>query len=127
MRLDLIERLESAPEGSREWDARIAWAINWNNVQSVSSLDAEKIIESVKNADCYIDVDSPPSYTVSLDAARGLSNWVLIYASDIGADGLALVRLGNPAVSPSPEVSGIHSSLEIAWCIAGLKAQEAAR
>lgn len=107
--LDLIARLEAAAEGSRELDTSIG-----------RTYDLPPLSREVDGAP-----RSWPHYTTSIDAARSLSNWMLIYASDIGADGLAMVKLGNPSLSsPSLEVYGIHSDLIIAWCIAALKARE---
>ena len=65
-----------------------------------------------------------PSFTSNLNDARSISNWLLVYASDIGADGLALATLADPGYSPPLEATGMHSSLEIALCIAGLKARQ---
>lgn len=100
---DLIAKLEAAPEGSRELDAEIAMALG----------------------EVYSPYDRVRLYTTDLTAARSLSDWMLLYASDIGADGLAVVRLGDPA--SSREVVGIHARLEIAWVIAAIKAIEATR
>ncbi|MDX5370359.1 MAG: hypothetical protein LPL29_13385 [Alphaproteobacteria bacterium] len=69
----------------------------------------------------------PPKFTNNIQLARDLSSWILLQASDIGADGLAVVVLGNPDTSPAGEVRGIHACLEIAWCIASLKAIKADR
>ena len=60
-----------------------------------------------------------PYYTTSFDAARTISNWVLLHLSDIGADGLPYAKLGNPG--ESTEVTGIGATIELALCIAGVK------
>lgn len=61
-------------------------------------------------------------YTISLDAARSLSNWVLLHLGDIGADGLPYAVLGDPSQTPPKEATGIGATIELALCIAGVKA-----
>lgn len=119
----LISRLKKAEGPDRELDCDIARSLGWQ-VQWTTD-DAHQFIP------CGIWGDERkgekgliPRFTESLDAARGMSNWVVLYASDIGADGLALVQLGDPSRSPTVEVSGIHPSLVVAWCIAALKARQ---
>lgn len=63
------------------------------------------------------------NFTQSWSAARSLTDWVLITASDIAGDGLAFVVLGNPSVSPSPSVNAISSTVIGALCAASLKAR----
>jgi hypothetical protein len=52
--------------------------------------------------------------------ARYLCSWLLLQASDIGADGLPLVRLGDPSVTA--EVVGIGRTLEQAYFAAAFRA-----
>lgn len=62
-----------------------------------------------------------PSYTGSLDAVRSLGGMV-VFASDIGADGLALVKLvADTSATPIVEYTGIASRLEHAWLAAALR------
>lgn len=112
---DLIAALEAADGPSRELDAEIA-----NLLGLTTSYWPGKEWEYRDGGEWR----PLPAYTTSLDAARSLSDWVLIHAGDISADGLAQVILGNPATTPVGEVEGIHQRLEIAWCIAALKTRE---
>lgn len=130
---EIIEELEKTPHGSRHLDWKIHLLINpekshlkdckWKQAR----WDDEAIL--VWKNDCkdfdavWDDEEHVPNYTTSLDAAREMSNWLLISASDIGADGIAEVYLGNPKISQI--VHGIHSRLATAWCIASLRAIEA--
>ena len=111
---NLISRLEAAEGPSRELDRAIA-----DELGTVTTYQ-------VDDDEDYGPFGSTrwhwPHYTASLDAARTISNWVLITASDIAGDGLAFVRLGNPSKSSSLEASGCHNHLSIAWCIAALYA-----
>ena len=121
---DLIERLERGELGGM--DAEIAAHVGIRHqprrTKDGKSKGRQWLVDSHGGIETW--ANHPPPFTTSLDAARSLSDWVLIYASDIGADGLAMVKLGDPGRSPSPEVVGIHASLEIAWCIAALRAAE---
>lgn len=62
-------------------------------------------------------------YTSNLIAARSLSDWVLICASDIGGGRPALVVLGSRADFPLVEATGFGRTLELAWCAASLRAR----
>ena len=120
---ELIEELEAAPCGSRYLDWKIAKGLGLPVVCKRGNPD---VMSAQFPYSIHVSggVDEVSYYTMSLDASRSLSNWVLVFASDIGADGLAMVELGDPSHSPSVEVCGIHSILEIAWCIAGLRARQ---
>ena len=113
----LIERLEKVEGPDRELD------------RAIHALEFPcDLFDGPPDDPVYQEPNSPlwfnvPTYTASLDAAVGLSNWILLHASDIGADGLPLVQLGDPSRSPVVEVTGIHQRLVIAWCIAALKAR----
>ncbi len=123
---DLIAELENAAEGSRELDGEIHFSpgsdLRWLEPEIREYAKRRNI--SLTEANSLNSGPEIPHYTTSLDAARSLSNWVLVYASDVGADGLALVRLADTG-SPVKEVEGIHNRLEMAWCIAALKARQA--
>lgn len=110
---DLIARLEAAETGSRELDLCIWCQIEYGGQPTEGNVFKRGLV-----------LNNQPHYTTSLDVARSLSNWVLLQLSDIGADGLALAVLGNPAVSPAVEVSGVHSSPIMALCIAGMKTKQ---
>lgn len=65
-------------------------------------------------------------WTRKLDDAVKLSDWILLYASDIGADGLPMVVLGDGSVAPSREAKGIAGgTLALTWCAAALRARAA--
>jgi hypothetical protein len=99
---DLIERLEKATGPDRELDSDIASLV-------------------------YPNGEGAMRYTSSIDAARSIDKGALcVFASDIGADGQAIVKLvTDTATSPIIEHTGIHSRLEIAWCIAAVKGRAA--
>lgn len=62
-----------------------------------------------------------PRYTGSLDATRSLGG-MCVFASDIGADGIALVKLvADTSTTPVQEFTGIAASLECAWLAAALR------
>ncbi|MGX9443916.1 hypothetical protein ACWX0K_15240 [Nitrobacteraceae bacterium UC4446_H13] len=62
-----------------------------------------------------------PHYTASLDAIRSLGG-MCIFASDIGADGLAMVKLvADTSTTPIIEYTGIATRLEHAWLAAALR------
>lgn len=65
-----------------------------------------------------------PRFTGSIDAARSIcSDALLVYASDIGGDGLPYVELCTSTATPVAVHEGIGATIEIAWCIAALKAR----
>ena len=123
----LIAELERATEGSRELDARIHLTRR-KFLIGLGFTFAAPLIPAAESDGYVVDgehASEAPRYTTSIDAARVLtknSDWVLLHASEIGADGFALVVYGNPGTRT--EVSGIHSRLEIAWCIAALKTRK---
>lgn len=69
----------------------------------------------------------PWDYTDSLDAARGICpSAMLVFASDIGADGLPMVKLVlDTSTTPVKEYTGIGHTLVLAWCAASLRAHAA--
>ena len=63
-----------------------------------------------------------PQFSSSIDAAISLGG-VCVFASDIGADGLPLVKIvTDTTTTPIIEYTGIAATLELAWCIAALSA-----
>lgn len=64
-----------------------------------------------------------PKFLRSLTHIREYFPYLVVFASDIGADGLALVRLvADTAQSPIVEYSGMAMQLERAWLAASLRA-----
>jgi hypothetical protein len=98
----LAERCENAMGPSREIDRAIAKAIGKH--------------ESVH-------------FTSSLGNARWIEgDAMLVFASEIGADGLPLVKLVmDTTTTPIVEYSGIARTLELAWCAASLRARGSRR
>lgn len=115
--LALAERCENAEGPDRRLDADIARAARWEH----RALVAWWYPPGSKTAQAL------PHFTASFDAARTICRWILISASDIGADGMARVVLGNPT-PPSPmEACGISygggkHALALAYCAAALRA-----
>lgn len=108
----LIQRLEEAPGPCPKLDAEICEVQLRLIVPNVTWQQLRHVVEQV-----------PCSYTSSFDLARGLSKWVLVHASDIGADGLPLVRLGNPGnVMIVLGVGQGDKGLARAMCAAALQA-----
>ena len=116
MTKDLIARLEAARGPDRELDAEIAKHLGWVRAKSAE-------IGWYDESGMCCDVC--PHYTRSIGAARSIcEDAMLVYASEIGADGLPLVKLVTNTESPIVEHEGIAATLELAWCIAALKARE---
>lgn len=125
----LLERLEKATGPDRELDYTIAeWLNPWLVECDYRRLDGDNGWQTetplVKGAN---NVAPASAYTASLDAARSLGG-MIVYASDIGADGLALVKLVfDTTKDPIVEYTGIHSRIEIAYVIAALNGLAAER
>ena len=119
MTANLITRLEAAKGPDRELDAEIAKHLGWTTFIFGGAGPCWKDTNGRIMAEC-------PHYTGSIDAARTISSdTLLVHASDIGAKGLPLVRLVmDTSKSPIIEHHGIARTLELAWCIAALKARE---
>lgn len=145
---ELIARLEAATEGSRELDCLIAWCVGWKRwtpsdakahgtthkkhggwIHPDDVRDGRIVWDSLHGTEIWRD---PPSYTVSLDAARALVpdgyDW------RVGC----LVGGGRPifnAVVTTPELAawnwdtGCDSAAgpAMALCIAALKARTPAK
>jgi len=110
---------------SRELEHTVAQALGWR-CRDWGSGDEWK----PPQGSWHHTEEEPPTYLHSLDAARTISTWVLIHASDIGADGLPLVVLGNPATTPAGEVRAIaycggEHALVAAFAAAALLARAA--
>ena len=86
-----------------------------------AAVDHQTVVKSGGGWDIY----TADHYTTSLDAAMTLTNWLIITISDIAADGLALVKLGNPGTSKETIGLGIakHANLAITFCAAALRAR----
>lgn len=120
---DLIERLERASGPDRELANDVLFACGWTAHETSDGPDRHVVWES-PDGHGFEDGDQPDP-TASLDAARSLGG-MIVYASDIGADGLALVKLVfDTTTTPIVEYTGIHSRLEIAYVIAALRARAA--
>lgn len=63
---------------------------------------------------------SSPLYTRSVDLCRKECDWILIHASDISADGMAMVQLGDPGTNQ--DSIGIGSDLPTAYAAAVCRA-----
>jgi len=128
MTRDLIRRLESAKEGSRELDIEI-----WDNVEAwpVSPDNSEwRIIPSGNNT-CLASTVAPP-YTTSIDAALTLVPEG--YSYSLGAPDWSSTDNDGPPSSPAwanlfkgrsggwNTANGVTPAL--ALCIASLKARE---
>lgn len=60
-------------------------------------------------------------WTRKWEAARSLSDWILVHASDIGADGLPLVHLADPETGR--EAKGVAGrTLTLTYCAAACRA-----
>ena len=84
---------------------------------------SEYVIDETRDATGRLII--VPAYSASLDAARQIDTSALIvFASDIGADGLPMVKVvNNTSTSPVVEHTGIARTLELAWCAASLRAR----
>lgn len=111
-RISLITRLENLKGSSREVDADIAKTIGWRYELSSFSGLSFWINPAGKREEL-------PNFTGSIDAARSIfPNAMLIYANEIGADGLPYVQLcTNTSTNPVTVHAGIGATLEIAWCV----------
>lgn len=112
----LISLVERAPAPNRHLDRLVHYLVGTSVRQPPYRLEL-----SIR------DQWDVKRYTDNFDAARSLTNWVLVGASDIGADGLAWVSFANPATTPSGQVEGIsfgggHGSLARAACAAAIRA-----
>jgi len=130
---ELIERLEKATGPDRELDAEIAVA-TFLTVATDDDLIYARLRDPGHDAThpghyfvksrSGAQAASAPNYTSSIDALRSQFPYLCVFASDIGADGLPMVKLVvDTSASPIIEYTGIAATLELAWCIAALKAR----
>ena len=124
----LALRCEQATGPDRELDAAIwllcvpgATRMQWSYVHIATERTCE--IDETRDATGRLII--VPAYSASLDAARQIDTSALIvFASDIGADGLPMVKVANnTSTSPVVEHTGIARTLELAWCAASLRAR----
>ena len=115
--MTLIERLESAPEGSRELDGEIALLLGW-----------KKTIDGFYNSRWkdpagQLQGNIPPAFTTSIDAALTLvpEGW----RWDIGPwDDQIRAEIWNHTEDETKEqYCGFASTPALALCIAALKAR----
>ena len=121
----LIAELERAPGGSREISDEILLAAGWTQsapLKIFNKRTSDRIWHNAAGEIVSPHMRPDPSQNLQDAHLTKNSDWVLLHASEIGADGFALVVYGNPGTRT--EVSGIHSRLEIAWCIAALKTRK---
>lgn len=117
--LALAERVEKLTGPDREVDGAICLALGWT-LQKMKG-DRHPYYRRPGETDYYMR-STPPAYTASIDAARSLGGMV-VFASDIGADGLAMVKVVSDTSMPHiDEHTGIASRLEHAWLAASLRA-----
>jgi len=132
---ELIRKLEDAQVGSRELDIEIFLRINkvlkkefddyggigWfvEEEDEPGECSASNFICWERSAEYCVKI---PLYTTSLDAARSITDCVLINLSDVAADGLALAQVGDPRKTPSESYLGMHANLVIALCLAQILA-----
>ena len=121
--ISLITQLENLKGPSREVDAEIAKAMGWKSFTWEFAGRCGLTWYAPLNS---VGRPQPPNYTGSIDAARSIcSDALLVYASDIGGDGLPYVELCTSTATPVAVHEGIGATTEIAWWIAALKAREA--
>lgn len=87
--------------------------------------DAMGLRRDISAAVLDLPAEYAPPWHRSLDTARSISTWIIVHASEIGADGMALVELsdtGGPC-RPVNVVRGVGSTLAIALCAASLRAR----
>lgn len=118
----LITQLENLKGPSREVDAEIAKAMGWKSFTWEFAGRCGLTWYAPLNS---VGHPQPPNYTGSIDAARSIcKDAMVVQASEIGADGLPIVRLvTDTSTSPVIDYVGIASTIELAWCIAALCAR----
>jgi hypothetical protein len=122
--MSLAEQVEQLSGSSRVLDESIWTAVvpgasvyRWSYTHKITGRECE-VTEARINSGTLIEV---PRYTESLDAVRALGG-MCVFASDIGADGLAMVNLvADTSTAPVIEYTGIASRLEHAWLAAALR------
>lgn len=136
----LIERIEAATEGSRELDRLVARVAGWHRIEPRhmrnkhggwiapqdwigKHSDGSPMLDSLHGTDIHREV---PKFSTSISAARSIDPAALcVFASDIGADGLPMVKIvTDTSATPIIEHTGIAATLELAWCAAILRARQ---
>ena len=118
--INLIKRLKTLTGPDREVDAEIAKAIGWES--------GPWEIAGMRGVTWYASGPEVhkecPRFTSSIDAARAICpDAMMVYASDVDIATVHLVT--DTSTTPIIGHVGIGATLEIAWCIAALKAREA--
>ena len=124
----LALRCEQATGADRELDAEI-----WLACVPGATRKQTSYFHKASGRECVIDETRDatgrliivPSYTASLDAAETICrDSMMIYASDIGSDGLPSVHLViDTSTSPIIEYVGVARTIKLAWCAAALRAR----
>lgn len=118
--LALADRVEKEAAGSRELDGEICLALGWTYQKMKGDSRAYYRRPGVTE---YYQRDEPPAFTSSLDDTRKSFPYLCVFASDMGADGLAMVKLvADTSTTPVIEYAGIAARLEAAWLAAALRA-----
>lgn len=122
--MTLAEQIESLSEPSQAVDDAIWLAVTPGGAISNWSYEHKASGRKCQVREVRIEggrLQTVPCFTKSLDAVRALGGLV-VFASDIGADGLALVKLvSDTSTTPIAEYTGIASTLECAWLAAALR------
>ena len=126
---ELANRCEKASGPDRELDILIGYAVDLRgddgHLNLRESFDICGMEQMLRMAESYQNIwrQELPRYTASIDAIRTLGGMV-VFASDIAADGLAMVKIvADTAPSRIIEHTGIASRLEHAWLAAALRAR----
>ena len=125
--LVLADRVEKLTGGDRRVDAEIACAVMFPSLRPAEPNDHIEYQRGYPPS--RGDIWTPTgflmsdNYTSSINAARSIGG-MLVFASEIGADGLPMVRLiSDTSTSPVVEYTGIAATLPLAWCAAALRAR----
>lgn len=121
----LITRLEALAGPDRELGNEILLECGWSQREDGDGPDRITIWIAPDGGEFFDGEQLNP--TRSIDAARSIcKDAMVVQASEIGADGLPMVWLvTDTSTSPVIDYIGIASTIELAWCIAALKAREA--
>lgn len=122
----LIKRLEALTGPDREVDTEIWLTVTPGATRRTTHVDHwNKPYDIDETRDGIGKLIIVPNYTGSIDAARSIcKDAMVVQASEIGADGLPMVRLvTDTSTSPVIDYIGIASTIELAWCIAALRAR----
>ncbi len=125
---NLIARLESASGPDRRLDAEIACAMMFSDLRPAGPDDHKEYQRGIPPGRgdiwCPTGFLMADTYTSSIESARSIGG-LLVFASEIGADGLPMVKLvTDTSTTPIVEYTGIAATLPLAWCVAALKARQ---